>query len=329
MQLVTRKTCAMDKPLTVLLHNQKTAQYAAMLKQDFPHVTVIECNDYAGVSDAVEHHRPEVVYTVRFAGSDGFPRDALMSAKWIANGGAGTDHLGLWDTSRTTVTNGAGVAADMMAEYIMGCFLHFMLDVPGLQRDKAERVWAQRTVRPVSGKTVLIVGLGHTGRAVAKRAKAFGMHVVGTRAHPVDMENVDVVGTSDELLSLLPSADFVAVCTPLTPATRGLINASAIAAMKRGVILADVSRGGVIVQDALLAALLRGHIGAAALDVFETEPLPPTSAFWDVDNLIISPHCSSVHEGWEQASFALFMKNLKLWMSGQPLMNVVDPNRGY
>lgn len=280
----------------------------------------------------IQDYRPEVMYAVRFAGTEGYPREAVFAKdgpRWVSNGGAGVDHFGHWDTARVTVTNAAGAAADMMAEYVMGCFLHFTLDVPGLQADKAAQVWQNRQVIPLQGKTLLIAGLGSTGQAIARRAKAFGMQVIGTRARPRDMENVDEVGAADALLALLPRADFIAVSTPLTHQTKGLIGWPEFDAMKPGVILADVSRGGVIDQDALLEALQRGTVAAAALDVFEAEPLPVSSPLWHADNLIISPHCSSVSAGWALRSFDLFLENLKRWCAGQTLTNIVDPTRGY
>ncbi len=316
----------------IILHNDNTAPLGRMLLDRFPTADFREANSYAALPDLIGEYRPNIVYTVRFAGTPGYPRDALFGPEgpeWIANGGAGTDHLGHWDTERTTVTNAAGVAADMMAEYVFGCFLHFTLDVAGLQKDKAARQWNSRTVAPLSGKTLLIVGLGHTGRAIAKRAKAFGMKVLGTRARPRAMENVDEVFAADELLDQLHRADFIAVCTPLTPATRNLMSRQAFSEVKQGAILADVSRGGVVDQTALFDTLMSGHVAGAACDVFETEPLPVESALWAAENLIISPHCSSVHAGWETASFELFLHNLARWQKGEPLLNVVDPSLGY
>lgn len=316
----------------IILHNNDTAPLAGWLRLAYPDADYRECNSYEALPALIDSYRPEIVYSVRFAATPQYPRDALFGPngpRWIANGGAGTDHFGQWDPKRVTVTNAAGVAADMMAEYILGGFLHFTLDVPGLQRDQAARVWNARMVRPLSGKTLLIVGLGHTGRAVAARAKAFGMTVLGTRARPQDMDNVDEVHAAGGLRDLLPRADFIAVCTPLVPSTRGLIGADDIAAMKRGVILADVSRGGVVDQSSLYDALASGHVGGAALDVFETEPLPPESPLWALENVILSPHCSSVHAEWEKASFDLFLQNLALWITGKPLFNRVDPVRGY
>jgi phosphoglycerate dehydrogenase-like enzyme len=322
----------MRKPTKVLLHNDRTHDLADQLKERFPTIEIGECNTYENLPDVIATFQPDVVYAIRFAGSDGYPGAAFFAEngpRWIANGGAGTDHLGTWDPKRTTVTNAAGVAADMMAEYVLGCFLHFSLDVPGLQADKAARIWRPRFVTPLKGKTILIVGLGHTGRSIATHAKAFGMTVLGTRMRPTKMDNIDQVYPSDQLLDVLPQADFIAVSTPLTDQTRGLIGQNEIGAMKSGVILADVSRGGVIDQSPLLSALQSGKIAGAGLDVFETEPLPSDSPFWGLNNIILSPHCSAVHDQWEQDSFNLFLDNLQNWENGDPLFNIVDPNRGY
>ncbi|MEQ9261063.1 MAG: D-2-hydroxyacid dehydrogenase [Roseovarius sp.] len=322
----------MPEGCRVLLHNDETEKQEAALKSAFPQVEVQACNSFEALPEALAAFRPDAMYSVRFNPAP-FPKEAVFGAdgpRWLANGGVGTDHLGQWDTARITVTNAAGVASDMMAEYILGGFLHFTLDVPGLQADKAARHWdGARKMRPLKGRTLLIVGLGHTGRAVAARAKAFGMHVIGTRARPREMENVDEVHAASDLAALLPRADFIAVCTPLIAETRGLIGAGEIAAMKPGVILADVSRGGVVDQAALGEALRAGHVGGAAVDVFETEPLPAESPLWGVENLVISPHCSAVHDGWEVASFNLFLENLGRFLEGRPLENVVDPARGY
>lgn len=322
----------MPEPVRVLLHNAETSGLAAKTRATYPDVIVEECQSYAALTDHIDRFRPDVVYTVRFDGTPGYPRDALFGPNgptWVANGGAGIDHFRVWDPAKVTVTNAAGVAADMMAEFVVGAFLHFTLDIPGLQVDKAHKVWRARKVRPIKGQTLLILGLGQTGRAIAKRAHAFGMTVIGTRARPQEMENVDEVHAASDLHDLLPRADFIAVSTPLTETTRGLLGKEEFALMKPGVILADVSRGGVINGDAVRAALDSGRVAGAALDVFESEPLPEDSPFWTAPNTLISPHASSVFDGWEDASFDLFLKNLDHWIAGEPLFNVVDPTRGY
>jgi phosphoglycerate dehydrogenase-like enzyme len=316
----------------IIVHCENPAPLAQRLQQQVPGAEIGQCGSYGGLAELVARFAPDIVYSVRFAGTPGFPRAALTGPtgpRWVSVGGSGTDHLGQWNPDRTIVTNAAGVGADMMAEYAFGVFLHFTLDIPGLTRDKAARVWNPRKVAPLAGKTLLIVGLGQTGRAVGERARAFGMTVIGIRARPRPTAGIAEVHGPDALTRLLPRADFIAVCTPLLPATRGLIGPAAIAAMKPDAILADVSRGGVVDQAALFDALKIRRIAGAGLDVFETEPLPPESPLWALENLIISPHCSSVYEGWEDSSFDMFLSNLARWMRGETLRNTVDPTRGY
>ncbi|MEM6887409.1 MAG: D-2-hydroxyacid dehydrogenase [Pseudomonadota bacterium] len=320
-----------DKP-TILLHNRETQSLVEMLLNHFPKALVRTCGSYEALPGVIEDFRPEVVYSVKFAGNALFPRKALLGPhgpRWIANGGVGTDHYGTWNMAQTTITNAAGVASGMMAEYILGGFLHFSLDVPGLQADKSDRRWKERFLVPLEGKTLLIIGLGHTGKELAKRAKAFGMNIIGTRARPQKMAFVDEVHAATDLPELLPRADYIAVAVPLIAQTRGLIGAEEIALMKPGVVFADVSRGGVVDQTALLKALSARQVAGAALDVFETEPLPQDSPLWSLDNVILSPHCSSVHADWETASFRLFLDNLGRWTRGEKLVNIVDPSRGY
>jgi phosphoglycerate dehydrogenase-like enzyme len=321
-----------NPPLKVMVHADEPDPLVRQLQGAHGDISIAACNTYDGLGAMLEEFGPDAVYSIRFAGTAGFPAQALLGPAgpaWISVGGSGVDHLGRWDTDKTTVTNSAGVAAAMMAEYVFGSCLHFSLDVPGLDRDKQSHAWPGRLMQPLRGKTVLIVGLGHTGQAVAKLAKAFGMMVIGTRARPAPTEHVDHVDASNRLGELWGMADFVVVCVPLLADTRGLVDRRAFEAMKRGVVLVDVSRGGIVDGGALVDALTSGQLKGAALDVFETEPLPPDSPLWDLPNVLISPHCSSVFEGWEQASMQLFCDNLARWKSGAPLVNIVDPDRGY
>lgn len=317
----------------IIVLDSTPAPMIARLQEVMPDVEAVGCDSYTAMNDLVSQFQPDIVYSITFAGREGYPREVLYGTdgpSWISVGGSGVDHLGQWDPEAVTVTNSAGVAAGMMAEYAFGAALHFLLDFPGLEVDRQARRWdSSRLMRPLAGKTVLIVGLGHTGQAVASRAKAFGMTVIGTRARPAPMENVDEVHASTDLPDLWPRADLVVVSVPLLDSTRGLVDARALAAMKDSAILVDVSRGGVVEGNALINALRNGSISAAALDVFTPEPLPDDSPFWTLDNVIISPHCSGVFDGWAMASFELFLGNLKRWRAGQPLDNIVSATRGY
>lgn len=317
----------------VLVHDAAPGPLVAILRERHPDIGIATCSTYAGLAEALARSGARIVYTVRFAGTPGFPSKPLVESgqvRWVAVGGSGTDHLNPWDPARVTVTNSAGVAADMMAEYALGAMLHFNLDVAGLDADRNARAWRKdRKMIPLAGATVLIVGLGKTGAAVARRAKAFGMTVLGVRAQPGPMPDVDEVGPVEALTALGKRADFMVVAVPLTPRTRGLIGREELSALKPGAVLIDVSRGGVVRQAELIEELRTGRLGGAALDVFDTEPLPPENPLWTFDNVILSPHCSSVYEGWEKASMRLFCDNLARWRAGEPLANVVDPLRGY
>ena len=219
--------------------------------------------------------------------------------KWLAVGGSGVDHLGPWNSAAVTVTNTAGAGADMMAEYVLGAMLSFSLGLRGFFRQQQARQWIAGKVEPIEGATLLILGLGHTGCAVARRAKAMGMVTLGVRARPRPTAHVDEVHGVDALPGLWGHADFIVCSVPLLAETRGLVGADAFAAMKPGAVLIDVSRGGVVDEAALIAALDGNRLKGAALDVFATEPLPADHPLWGYDNVIITPHSSSVYDGWD------------------------------
>ncbi len=315
----------------VLIHSDQPELALGVLKTTHPDLSPEVCTDYSSLQTCVNHFNPEVVFTCRFS-SDEFPRAILIeheSVKWVSNAGSGVNHLLPWDKSKITVTNTAGVAADMMAEYALGVMLYFSLDIPGLQQDQHNHRWRYRTVNPVYGKTLLILGLGKTGQAMAKKAKALDMTVIGVRARVKATEHVDEIYSTDQLHSAFAQADFTLVCMPLLKSTEGMIGVDEFASMKPGAILIDVSRGGIVQQKALINALDNGLLGGAGLDVFETEPLPGDNPLWDYSNVLISPHCSSVYEGWEKRSAEMFAANLTRWRNSERLLNVVDPGRGY
>jgi phosphoglycerate dehydrogenase-like enzyme len=316
----------------IIVHSDKPDPVLAVLGESHPDLQIKICDSYTGLAEAIARFNPEVVYSVRFAGTPLFPRRALVDSatvRWISVGGSGTDHLRPWDATKLTVTNAAGVAADMMAEYALGAMLSFSLDLPGFAEHRRTRKWTAGGVEPIAGRTALILGLGKSGQALARRAKAMDMTTLGVRARPQATANIDEVYGSDELPDLWARADFVVCCLPLLETTRGLVGREAFAAMKTTAVLIDVSRGGVVEEAALLAALDAGAIKGAALDVFTTEPLPADHPLWNYKNVIITPHCSSVYDGWETKSARMFAENLVRYRRGEVLQNIVDPARGY
>lgn len=316
----------------VILHTDAPDPALKRARERHPDLTFTGCDSYEALPRLIAQTGAQIVYSVRFAGTPGFPRAALLQSEtvtWVSVGGSGTDHLGAWDADRLTVTNAAGVAADMMAEYTIGALLHFNLDFPGFRAAQARRAWTDGVVQPIQGQRLLILGLGATGKAIARRAQAMGMQVTGLRARPQPTPDVDRMIASAELDEALGQADAIAVCVPLLDSTRGLLDAARIARIKPGAVLVDVSRGGVVDQDALAKALGNRALRGAALDVFEVEPLPESSPLWALENVIITPHCASVYDGWALKSVEMFCDNLSRWKEGTPLLNVVDPERGY
>lgn len=179
--------------------------------------------------------------------------------------------------------------------------------------------------RELAGLTLMIVGLGGIGRRLAGIAKALGMRVMATKRDPrIDNASADKVVASDELLAVLPEADYVVLTCPLTPETTGLINATALAAMKPGVVLINVARGKVVVEEALIEALRSGHVSAAGLDCVEIEPLPAESPLWGFENVLITPHSAGETQAYEANIIDLLLTNLeRLWRGETDLRNGV------
>lgn len=317
----------------VMIHSDDPAPAAELVRARHPDLTVETCNTYEGLAGALRRTGASAVHTVRFDGTPRFPRAALIenpAVRWVSVGGSGTDHLGRWSPASVTVTNAAGVGADMMAEYALGAALHFSLNLDDFRAAQARREWAAAgRVAPLAGRTALIIGFGRTGRAAARRFKALDMKILAVRARPQPADGADEICGADALHSFLPRADVILVCAPLLASTRGMLDDAALARVKPGAVLVDVSRGGVTVQSALTAALKDGRLKGAALDVFETEPLPAENPLWALPNVIVTPHCSSVYEGWQLKSAEMFAENLARFRRGEPLRNVVDPERGY
>ncbi|WP_419904451.1 D-2-hydroxyacid dehydrogenase [Kiloniella sp.] len=316
----------------IILHTDNPEPSLKILKDQHPDLAIHTCDTYEKLPGLITETNAEVVYSVRFNGSTNFPRQALMDnemLKWVSVGGSGTDHLAPWNSKTVTVTNSAGVAADMMAQYALGAMFHFSLGFPEFLAAQKRRNWISGEVESIEGKTVLIIGLGKTGEAVALRSKAMGLATIGVRAQPRETLNVDEVYGVGDLTELWSRADFIVVCVPLLDTTRGLVGVNAFEKVKPEAVIIDVSRGGVIDEASLLQALEAKSIRGAALDVFATEPLPKEHPLWGYENVIITPHCSSVYKNWDLKSVSLFSQNLKRYRSSEPLINIVNPERGY
>jgi len=320
------------KPPTVILHTDNPDASKKILYKTHPDLSVWTCSTYDGLAGLINETQAEVVYSVRFQGTPGFPRQPLVnseSVRWVSVAGSGTDHLAPWDGSHVTVTNAAGVSAEMMSQYVLGVMLHFSLGFPTYRAAQARQEWLMGEVEPIDGKTVLILGLGNTGQAVAARSKLMGLETLGVRANPKDTPHVDEVHGLDDLDGLWGRADFLVVCVPLLESTRDLVSKTAFERLKPSTVVIDISRGGVVDEAALISALDTGALRGAGLDVFSTEPLAKGHRLWDYENVIVTPHCSAVYAGWDLKSVEMFSDNLTRYREGQTLSNIVDPARGY
>jgi len=238
---------------------------------------------------------------------------------------------------RIPVTNSRGIQSTPIAEHVMGGVLALARRLPHALRRQGERVWtpndfvADASPWSIAGKTIGIIGLGTLGQAIAVRAKAFGMGVVGLRrrvALPAP-PGVDRVVARADLGSFLADADVVVLAAPLTPDTSQILDARAIEALKPGAIVVNVSRGQLMDEGALVKALSIGRLGGAVLDVFVDEPLPPESPFWSLPNVIVTPHMAGFRADHFDAVVDLFADNLRRFERGEELLNLVDLEAGY
>jgi len=228
------------------------------------------------------------------------------------------------------LTNGAGVFAIPIAEFVMTFMLSHAKQLRDLYSLQAGHQWKRGfQIQELLDATLLIIGAGGIGQEIATRAKAFGMRVFGSRRHPEPLPNFDRVVGADEWQSLLGEADYVVIATPLTPETKGMIDADALRLMLPHAYLINIARGAVVDESALLTALREGWIAGAGLDTFITEPLPPESPFWSLPNVFITPHCSGHAPKVKQRTLLLFFDNLARYREGKPLRNVVDKKAGY
>ena len=304
------------------------------LRQDFPQHTFVDVWD----RDALREALPQAdVAFAAFLDRDLVP--ALTRLRWLQAPAAGVTHLlspELVD-SPIIVTSASGVRSRAIAEHVLGVTLALARQLPVVLRRQIDHVWALDELetgggfRTLLGRRMTVVGLGSIGVEVARLASAFGMRVSAIRRHldrPMPA-GVEEVLPPDRLHEVLGRSDVVVLAAASTPETRRLIDASALKAIKPGAFLVNIGRGRLVEDEALIEALQEGRLGGAALDVFTREPLDPQSPYWDLPNVIVTPHISGAMEDYWTPLVALFSENLRRFQAGQPLLNVVDKRAGY
>ena len=263
---------------------------------------------------------------------------AAPTLRWQHTPSAGVNNILTPDFlgRNLVLTNGAGVFAEPIAEFVFAFILNHAKQLSKLQALQAEHSWGQDWYcrqnggpRDLEEATLLIIGAGGIGQAIAQRASAFSMRVWGCRRNPQPLSGFDRMVGPQGWRTLLPEAEYVVLAAPLTAETIGMIDDAALRSMRSNAYLINIARGALVDQVALLTALQEGWIAGAGLDALWTEPLPPESPFWSLPNVFVTPHCSGFSPKNNQRSIALFLDNLNRFRSGMPLRNVVDQIAGY
>jgi phosphoglycerate dehydrogenase-like enzyme len=297
--------------------------FAENLQKEFPQLEVVRITSYDGIDATLAD--TQVIFTQSIS-LEQFT--AARKLRWIPELVA----------SDVILTNAREVHGVGVAEHVMALIFAIAKRIPQSVKFQEKRIWGQEILwnssacpLDIAGATIGIVGFGSIGSSVAKFAKAMGMNVVVVRERPGNIrpEFVDEELPSSKLDEMLAQADYVVLSPPLTPQTRGMIGREQLAKMKSNAHLINVGRGPLIDEAALIEALRDHKIAGAALDVFDQEPLPADSPLWDLENLLITPHTAGMAGNLWQRHYDLFSENIRRFMKAEPLLGLVDKQRGY
>jgi phosphoglycerate dehydrogenase-like enzyme len=258
------------------------------------------------------------------------PDDLLKRArrlKWFFSTAAGNENL-VKNPSfpESAVLTKTTIYGEMMAEYVFAYLLYFIRDVSKYFKDQRRRIWRQARPGRLRGKTMGLLGLGSVGKVIARCGKQFGMEILGVKRAPGPVEHVDEVIGPEDLAKVMPRVDTLVVALPLTAETFHFLGEKELSLMKEGAVLFNIGRGKTIDERALLNVLKAKRINAV-LDVFEDEPLPKESEIWGLENVIITPHVSGINIPEEICEE--FVRNYDRWARGEPLIGLVDRQKGY
>jgi len=304
------------------------------LARDFPKIDFVYLPSYDLLSGQISDADVLIGWSIR---PDQFA--AARKLKWIHSPAAAVHQLMFPELikSEVVVTNSGDVHGPVVAEHAIALLLALAKRIPQAMQYQRKREWAQEILwqeqprpREVAGTTVMVIGMGSIGREFASRARALGMKVVAVRENPQKGPgSADAVYGPEQLDSVIPEADYILLCTPVTPATTGLMNRTRLGRMKPDAYLINVGRGPLVDEAALIEVLKDHKIAGAALDVFTEEPLPKDSPFWDMESVLITPHTAAVTDRLWQRHYQLIGENLRRFLEGKPLLNLIDKRRGY
>ncbi len=308
--------------------------FSERLRREFPQLEVMHIPNYDRVTEEIADADIAISWSLR-----GEQIKAARKLRWIHSTAAAVHQLMTPElrASDIVVTNARDVHGPVVAEHAIALAFALAKRLPQAVKHQQQKHWAQHDLwyaeprpRELSGATMTIIGLGGIGRPLAKLAKPVGMRVVGVREHPEhESEAADAVCGFAELDWALAEADFVVLAVPVTPKTHHLMNAARLAQLKPNAYLINVGRGVLIDEGALLQARRAKSFAGAALDVTTEEPLPPESPLWQMENVFITPHIAGLTERMWERHYAHYTENLRRYLAGQPLLWVVDKQRGY
>ena len=318
---------------TLLVVGSPTAPYLRLLDQ-LPKELNIAVGDRLEAFNNLAEEADVVLYTMMspLALKNVWPM--TKNVKWVHSMSAGLDTMLFPELvdSPAILTNARGIYKESLGEFGLLSILYFAKDIPRMRRNQREHKWGQFDVDMVSRQTLGIIGYGEIGHSVARRAHAMGMRIMATRRRPELNDGDPYVTKSfhiDDRAQMMSECDFVLVASALTPETFHLVGAKELRAMKPSGVIINLGRGPIIDEEALAQALTEKWLRGAALDVFEKEPLPESSPLWDMDNVLISPHCADHTSTWMDESMQFFIDNFHRYAKGEPLQNVVDKKSGY
>jgi len=310
--------------LHVVVDEPDMHDYKALLAQSVPEVTVTICEDPAvppaEIADA------EILLTWR---PHPHVLQGMPKLKWIQSTGAGVEAILRSPAFLPTITltRTGRMAGRLMAEYVIGFILATTFRLPFITANQQQHRWQSFKIPSIQGQRCTVLGMGEIGQEIAILGRALGLEVTGvSRSGAQTVEGIPTV-TVDVLDQVLPLTDILVVVVPLTATTEGMLDGRRLGLLPNSALLINISRGPVIIEADLIQALTNGTIAAAVLDVFDQEPLPSTSPFWDMENVIVTPHIAGPYD--PHFCTQVFLENLERYCSGQTLNYIVDPERGY
>ncbi|HSB77746.1 MAG TPA: D-2-hydroxyacid dehydrogenase [Candidatus Methylomirabilis sp.] len=312
------------------LHLDILPQHVETIRKTLPGASVIRALDEAELLHS--GNDSEVLLTWGMYRPAAFCR-AAQDLQWIHALSAGVDGLiAVPEISgrRIRVTATKGIHGLPIAEHVLGMMLSFARGFHVLRERQSRKEWKKYLeADEIHGKTAGILGLGNIGRIVAQKCKLMGMRVVALDIQPVEDRMVDHVYRMRDALALMQESDYVVTTLPLTPDTHHLVGEAQLRAMKKTAYLINVARGRIVDEPALIKALTEGWIAGAGLDVFENEPLPPTSELWSMPNVIISPHMSAISPYYMDRAIAVFCENLARFAQGNEMLYEINWDTGF